>query len=114
MSELRDVGSQMTESSETKMERAFNKFDSEHPKIWGYFTRFALSRITVGYANYSARVIMERVRWETDLGDVHGPDTYKINNNHVRFYARKFMERYPQHDGFFRTREAKMTLQSLS
>jgi hypothetical protein len=30
--------------------------------------------------------------------------SFKLNNNYHAFYARSFMEIYPEHDGFFRTR----------
>jgi hypothetical protein len=68
------------------------------------FIRFSLELIERGFSNYSAQAIMERIRWETDEADVDGRSTFKINNNYVAWYARKFMEAYYEHDGFFRTR----------
>ncbi len=85
----------------------FVEFDREFPEVGKLFDRFALERIGVGFSRYSADAVMHRVRWETAAGraDSDGRAPYKINNDHVAFYARRFMASYPEHDGFFSTRE---------
>lgn len=45
---------------------------------------------------------MEVVRWDIHIQTVS--HDFKINNNHVPFYARMFMQAYPEHAGFFHTR----------
>lgn len=81
------------------------EFHKQNPQVWKLFERFALQAVRSGRLNYSARTIMERVRWHSEV--ITRGDTFKINNNHVPFYARLFMQTYPQHDGFFHTRERK-------
>ena len=76
----------------------------ENPFIWRLFVKFTHEMIDRGFSHYSAHAIFERIRWETDQADAEGRPTFKINNNHRSFYARWFMMKYPQHDGFFRTR----------
>jgi hypothetical protein len=87
----------------TMLDRAFEAFHLANPRVWELFVRFTFEAIDAGHKNYSARAIAHRIRWHTT---VETTDTdYKINNNHVRRYALKFMREYPEHGGFFRTRE---------
>ncbi len=79
------------------------KFHKKHPMVWTLFQRYTFDRINRGFKHYSAYAIFERVRWETDQAQVDG-DEFKLNNNHRPFYARAFMKKYPEHEGFFRTR----------
>jgi hypothetical protein len=81
-------------------------FHRENPLVWELFCKFTFDLIGRGFKNYSAQHgVFSRIRWETDQADSDGNSTFKINNNYSAFYARAFMKKYPQHDGFFRTRE---------
>lgn len=94
-------------SKENKsMAAKFAEFDQRHPEVWLLFKDFTFEMIGTGRKHYSADAIMHRVRWETDIAVRPGDekDQYKINNNHIAFYARKFNKAYPQHEGFFRMR----------
>ena len=90
----------------SKHQAAFDKFHATYPEVYDMFVRFTFEKIRQGYQNYSSRVVLERVRWETDAGaDLFGGDEpFKINNNFQPYYARKFHADYPNFDGFFRTR----------
>lgn len=81
------------------------EFHKKHPKVWHLFCGFTLELIQRGFRHYGAKSIMERIRWHTDTPDDEGRSTFKINNNYTAFYSRGFMEKYKEHDGFFRTRE---------
>ena len=74
------------------------------PQVWDYFVQFSFEKIKQGYKHYSAMGVWQRLRWELSVG-ADGVSEFKINNNYVPYYARAFMKKYPQHDGFFRTRE---------
>ena len=68
------------------------------PEIYALFERFALQAIDAGRARIGARMIAERMRWETSLrmdADI------KINNNAVPALAREFVRRHPEHAGVF-------------
>lgn len=80
-------------------------FSKEHPNVSKMFIKFTLEAIARGFANYSTKAVFERIRWEADQADSDGRSTFKMNNNYTSWYARRFMELYPQHQGFFRTRE---------
>jgi hypothetical protein len=81
-------------------------FNRKHPDVWRLFCGFTFDMINRGFMNYSVNAIFERIRWEIDAGG-DGVTSFKLNNNYRAFYARAFMRKYPQHDGFFRTREQK-------
>ena len=83
---------------------SFVQFHRAHPEVWKLFVRFTFDRINRGFQHYGAMGIIQRIRWETDRPEYEAGKEFKINNNHVPFYARLFMHRYPEHDGFFRTR----------
>ena len=80
-------------------------FSKQNPFVSVLFIKFTKEIISRGFQNYSAKAIFERIRWETDEADVDGKSSFKLNNNYTAWYARKFMERYPEYDGFFRTRK---------
>ena len=82
----------------------FVAFHNSHPEIWELFEHFAFEKIKQGFKNYSSKGIFERIRWEIALPEPEGSD-FKLNNNYTAFYARTFMLRHPQYEGFFRLRE---------
>lgn len=75
----------------------------KHPIIWEWFVQLTEDRIEKGFKYYSAKAIIEQVRWHT-ADPEHGPDEFKINDNYTSFYARWFMIQFPKHKGFFRLR----------
>ena len=81
------------------------RFHAAHPEVWEHFVRFTFDRISKGFKHYSAYAVFERIRWEMSNVGGNGLDEFKLNNNYRPFYARRFMKMYPEHDGFFRTRE---------
>ena len=106
MTEPYNEESTMKTRHDEMLEQA-KKYHAEHPEVWDAFVDFTFDRIKKGYNNYSVYSIMERIRW--DMGQIGGDGIteFKIGNNHRPFYARWFMEQYPEHAGFFRTRQQK-------
>lgn len=93
------------ESRYDQIEAKAIAFHREHPEVWDHFCRFTFELIDRGFRHYSAQHgVFARIRWETDSATPSGGSTFKINNNYSAFYARWFMEAYPEHDGFYRTR----------
>jgi len=81
------------------------EFHKQNPIVWRLFAQFAVEQASKGFKHYSAKGVFERIRWETDQADADGRSTFKINNNFSAFYARAFMAKYPEYEGFFRLRE---------
>ena len=80
----------------------FDKFDREHPEFWNEFSYRAYIMMEKGRKHYSARTIFEVLRWHSDL-DSRGRllrNPYKVQNNWIPFYAKKFNEVYDT-DFFF-------------
>lgn len=81
---------------------AFEKFDAAHPHIWKKFEELALFA-TTKRKHYSAGVIFGYMRWSSEIsGDFNGE--FKIDDGWRSHYAHKFMDKYPEHEGFFSTR----------
>lgn len=82
----------------------FMAFHHENLKVYDLFERFALEAIRRGRSRFSARTIIHRIRWYTEI-ETRG-DAYKINDHWSPFYARMFLKKHPGHDGFFEFRKA--------
>ena len=85
------------------LEAAFHEFNAKNPVIFNLFHRFAIEARGRGHKHFSADAIMHRVRWETSVSTTGR--IFKINNNHIAYYARALMEQRPEFKGFFRTRK---------
>jgi hypothetical protein len=86
----------------TSLKRQFLIFNYKNPQLWYWIDRFALERARAGWQHYGISNVIERARWETAIPT--DGDIYKINNNHRAHYARMWMLKHPEHNGFFRTR----------
>lgn len=83
------------------------EFHKAHPEVWTLFEDFTLDRIARGFKNYSADAIFHRIRWEMSKPTYAKGEEFKLNDHYTAFYARRFMRKYPEHEGFFRNREQK-------
>ena len=92
-------------SNEDAAMKAFNQYHKDNPHVYDLVVQYAKQAIDAGYDHYSIVTIANRIRWHTEI-ETRG-DRFKINNNHLSRYARKFHDGYPQHAGFFRTRVIK-------
>ncbi len=69
-------------------------------RIWRAFESRALRMARTGRERYSARTIIETIRWHSDLRD--GGAAFKISNNWVPGLAREWMNRHgKQYPNFF-------------
>tara|TARA_R110002126_G_scaffold118575_1_gene258779 strand:- start:739 stop:1029 length:291 start_codon:yes stop_codon:yes gene_type:complete len=91
-------------SSILKLE--FINFHEKNPKVYQLFCKFTEQIIAAGFKSYSAKAVIERIRWHTDIVHNDG-DEFKITNNHTAYYARHYMEMNPMYVGFFKTKEVK-------
>lgn len=86
-------------------EKQFRIFHASNPQVYKMFKRFSLEAIEAGKKHLSAWLIINRMRWETEI--VTQGDAFKINNNYIAYYSRMFMEEFPIYKGFFRTRDLR-------
>jgi len=87
----------------SKLTDRFEKWDNINPHFYIMFKRFTFEAINKGHNHLSAWLVSNRIRWETTIVTQGNP--YKISNDFIALYARKFMKDYPQHQGFFKTKE---------
>lgn len=86
--------------SSKKREAAFAEYHAANPHVWEEFERRALTMIAAGRPRYSARTIVEAIRWHFDAQTTSG-DGFKINDHHSAYYARLFVAKHPEHREFF-------------
>ncbi len=80
------------------------EYHRAHPEVWTLFERFTMEAIQKGHTRLSPWLIINRIRWETDVVTRRG-EPFKIANGHIAYYSRHFMAVHPRYKGFFRTRE---------
>lgn len=64
--------------------------DNEH--VYREFKVYAIRMAMTGRKRYSAKTIVERIRWDTDIKD--SEKSFKLNNNYTSGMARLFMSEY--------------------
>jgi len=75
----------------------FKKYHNENPHMWEKFEELALKAARYR-THFSARTIIHIIRWDTMLT---GSGDYKISDHASTYYARLFIDKYPQHENFF-------------
>ena len=89
-------------AEQTTLLNRFNDFHEKNPEVYELFVRFTFEAIKRGHKRLSAWMIANRIRWETTIVTVNCD--YKISNDYIALYSRKFMKDYPHYDGFFKTK----------
>lgn len=80
----------------------FEEHHKSNPLVYIMFKKFAL-QAAAEREYYSAKIIFYRMRWYTDIEEKNSE--FKIDDGWISHYARKFMDEYPEHNGFFKTRK---------
>jgi hypothetical protein len=86
-----------------QVREAFEKFHAANPRVWDLFEKFTLQVVRAGRKNYSAAAIFQQIRWHVDI--TTRSEEVKLNNNFSPYYGRMFHVKYPEHKGFFRSRQ---------
>lgn len=84
---------------------AWWKYHKENPAVWHEFCRLAGLAIAAGRTSYSPWVIINLIRWNHEIVTKSGD--FKISNDYIAFYSRLFHREFPEHDGFFTTKQMK-------
>lgn len=89
----------------TKLEQAFVEFDQANPHVYRLLCRFADQAIAAGRIRIGSQLIFERIRWEVYFTTT---DTeFKLNNNHVAYYSRKWLKEHPEYPKFLPIRRTR-------
>jgi len=99
------MASEYTQGIDPCTLEAFKEYHKGNPEVFVFFKMFAEQAWNAGRLRYSAKTIMERVRWDMEMK--HPGSEFKINNDWTALYARFLMYVEPKFRGFFATRECK-------
>lgn len=100
--ELRPVPSAPSRADE--IEARARRFVASRPEAWRLFVRFTFELLRSGRDHHSSDAVLHRIRWYTAIELASGEE-FKVNNDFSAVFARWFHGAYPEHDGFYRTRE---------
>lgn len=76
----------------------FDAHIAENKEMWNMFKEYAIHIAKKGQ-EFSAAGIFHLMRYETMVKENNGSD-YKLNQNWCTWYARKFLDEYPQYPIF--------------
>lgn len=81
----------------------------ENAHVYELFKKFALELRGKGFARYSARSILYRIRWHVDVetNPVPGGDEFKINDHYSPYLARQLIAEDPTFNTFFEFRKVQ-------
>jgi hypothetical protein len=82
------------------------RFHNDHPEVLGALVRLCHEYRERGGTRLGAKMLVERLRWETALGAVPGVDgeTFRFDNRYTSRYARYIMDTVPALRGLFELR----------
>lgn len=84
----------------------FWKWLESNEPVYRAFCSHAFRMAMRNRKRYSAKTIVELIRWNTDLSD--SEKTFKINNSYTSGMARLFMAEYgDRYPGFFSLRDSR-------
>ena len=83
----------------------FNKFNELNPHIFKAFEDQALKAIEKGKTKLSAKLIINWIRWHEFLES--SDMNFKINDAYQSYYARFFIDKYPQYSDVFEFRKLR-------
>lgn len=91
--------------NQSKIEQRFWSFHETHPEVYRELRLLAFQGLARGQDRLGMKMLFEVVRWNRLMrGDGEHRD-FKLNNNYTAYYARLLMDREPELDGMFATRE---------
>ena len=83
----------------------FEKFNAENPQIYAAFEEQVLSAIQKGRKKISAKLVINWIRWNEFLDSTD--KNFRINDAYQSYYARYFVEKYPQYENIFEFRKLR-------
>lgn len=93
-----------------RIDERFAEFLKTNPDVWDLFKRLAYRAQASGVHRYSAKAIIERIRWEYTVERKRSDgdrDDFKINDHFTSRFVRKLITEDPTFAGFFETRQIR-------
>lgn len=78
-------------------------FHLANPHVFNNFKKLANKAYNSGMTKYSARTIMEVMRWKYDVDSREYDNSFKLSNDLTPMYARLLINENKKFDNFFTT-----------
>lgn len=102
----RNMGTNKGPKTPDERERQARLFRKSNPHIWSTFVDLVRETAEAPGGNkFGVEMIWNVMRWKHHMTGEDGTK-FKLNNNYKSFFARWFMEEYPQYGEIFETRDA--------
>jgi hypothetical protein len=79
--------------------------DGIPPDVVALYEALAFEILQLGFNRYSSDAILHRIRWHKHIE--RGQREFKCNDHWTAVLARWFMDKHPECEGFFETRERR-------
>ena len=79
--------------------QAWLEWHTANPMVWKMFQQFVFQAVKMNRRKISHWLIINRIRWEIFI--MTTGNEFKISNDSIAFYARLWMETYPEHKDLF-------------
>ena len=83
----------------------------KNPQVWVLFQKYANEALASGRKYFSARTIIERIRWDSSV--VERQSALKISDHVSPYLGRKLMAEDVRFQGFFRTKISSAEYQQV-
>ncbi len=94
----------LAEQDADTIQSRFLAFHESNPDVFALFVILAEKMRAAGWRRYSAKTIIEQIRWHYDLASGGKDGEWRLNNNFTSRYVRLLIETRPEFAGFFETR----------
>lgn len=84
---------------------AFREYHAKRPEIYKLFLQYSTQMMSTGRKRYSAKCIMERIRWEEDFK--RPGSQFKISNSFTSIYVRMLIYNHPEFADFFKLKKVR-------
>lgn len=95
-----------TQATGKTIQESFEQFHRDNPQVYVEFKAFLRELYRAGIRKTSAKLIINRVRWERQI-QTKSNDEFRINDAFSSRYARLFCEEYPAYASMFNQRELR-------
>ncbi len=98
----------MRASNDYEFQLSFPLWLNKNKYIWSAFVTMTRTAYAAGHRErFSARIIVERIRWETLMQDA-GSKMFKVNHNYAPDMARLVMSLKKDMKGFFKINDREL------
>jgi len=87
------------------IKEGFDKFNKENPHVFHAFEEQVFKAVERGRKKVSSKLIINWIRWNEFLRT--SDKNFRINDAYQSYYARHFVEKYPQYYDIFEFRKLR-------